>query len=69
MFPQSPQANNGFTTSTALQQNNSLLGNPQFQSGGAQPTMDAGVLNSTAPQSSTTNPAVANMVHALKGGM
>jgi hypothetical protein len=68
MFPQSgPQTGNGFTTSSILQQNTGLLGNTPF-SGGAAPAFDPGVLNSTAPQSSSTNPAVAHMVQALKGG-
>ena len=69
MFPQTggPQTGNGFTTSAILQQNNSLLGNPQFQNTGM-PAMDPGNTNTTAPQSSI-NPGVANMVKALKGGV
>ena len=69
MFPQSgPQTGNGFTTSSVLQQNTGLLGNPPIGAN-TMPTVDAGVINSTAPQSSTTNPAVATMVKALKGGV
>lgn len=70
MFPQNqsgPQTGSGFPTSTTLQQNTGLLGSPQIQSTAA-PTFDAGSINTTAPQS-TTNPAVASMVRALKGGM
>lgn len=68
MFPQTggPQTGNQPTTSAILQQNTSLLGNPQIQS--AAPPI-APVINSTAPGSSTTNPQVAGMVKALKGGM
>lgn len=67
MFPQNgPQTGNQFTTSAINQQNNSLLGAPQFQ-----PTTNVvdGLFNNTAPQSSTTNPNVAGMVKALKGGV
>lgn len=70
MFPQfapgnGPQIGNGFTTSAMQQQSNSLLGQTPFQ-----PMMGGADLhNNTAPQSSTTNPAVANMVKALKGGV
>lgn len=68
MFPQfSGGTGGGFNTSSVLQQNTSLLGNPQIQST-SMPAFDPGNLgNSTAPQSSTTNPNVANMVKALKG--
>lgn len=69
MFPQGnptqagPQTGNQFTTSAINQQNNGLLGAPQFQSAlnNQIPT------NSTAPSSSTTNPQVASMIKALKG--
>lgn len=59
MFPQS--------SPTGFQQNNGLLlSNQQGQA----PMLQGGIAdlgNSTAPLSSTTNPAVANMVKALKG--
>lgn len=63
-----PQTGNQFTTSSILQQNNSLLGNPQFQNTNTSVGADTSAFNSTAPQSSG-NPAVASMVKALKGGM
>jgi hypothetical protein len=68
MFPQGggPSSGNGFTTSSVIQQNNSLLGNPQFQNGQF-PTVDPASLNSTAPQSGAP-PGVTNMIKALKGG-
>jgi hypothetical protein len=64
------QTGNEFPTSATIQQNTSLLGSPQIQSQtqGAFPTFNTGMLNSTAPSSSTTNPNVANMVKALRGG-
>ncbi len=64
-----PQTGNEFPTSSIIQQNNQLLGNPQIQSAALLPTSDPGSFNTTAPQSSFTNPGVANMVKALKGGM
>lgn len=71
MFPQNsggPQTGGQFTTSSILQQNNSLLGNPQgAQAVTSMPMFNPGLGNSTAPASSTTNPNVANMVAALKG--
>ena len=68
MFPQTggPQSGNGFTTSSIIQQNNGLLGNPQFN-GAALPTVDPSTMNSTAPQSGSP-PGVTNMIKALKGG-
>lgn len=63
-----PQTGNQFTTSSILQQNTGLLGNPQIQSNAAMPKADPSQFNSTAPQS-TNNPAVSTMVKALKGGM
>jgi len=64
MFPQTagPQTGSGFTTSSMLQQNNSLLGNPQIQSTGA-PIMNPPAMNTTAPGSA----GVASMIKALKG--
>ena len=62
-----PAASNGFTTSAALQQNNSLLGNTQFQGQNSSPGVDPAAFNSTAPLSGA-NPAVTSMVKALKGG-
>lgn len=62
----SPQLGN--SASAINQQNVQLLGNQQGQPpGGQYPIFDPGVINSTAPTSSTTNPSVANMVQALKG--
>jgi len=71
MFPQygpqmGPAATNGWSTSSSVAQNNSLLG--------AQPTLPQNQtpnMNTTAPLSSNTNmhPAVQNMINALKGGM
>lgn len=63
-----PQTGNQFTTSSILQQNTGLLGNPQIQSNAGLSQPDPSQFNSTAPQS-TNNPAVTNMVKALKGGM
>lgn len=57
----------GFNTTALNQQFNSLLGNPQIKSSSGMPSFDPGMLNMTAPQSSATNPNVANMVAALKG--
>ena len=74
MFPEAqnlngPATGNQPTTSSIVQQNTSLLGNPQFQPNySGLPSNDPGFLNNTAPQSSTTNPAIASMVKALKGG-
>lgn len=52
----------GFNTTATNQQNNSLLGAPQFQK--PQMAFDPESLNTTALQST---PEVANMIKALKG--
>lgn len=58
----------GNSASAFNQQSVQLLGNQQGQSQPGQfPNFDPGVINSTSPSSSTTNPSVANMVQALKG--
>jgi hypothetical protein len=70
MFPQDisgPTTGNQPTTSSIVQQNNSLLGNPQFQATQATPPNISSIANSTAPGSSTTDPHVAAIVKALKG--
>lgn len=67
MFPDAG-GQTGFTTSAMNQQNASLLGNPQIQQA-ALPALNPNIMNTTAPQSSTVNPAVAHMVNALKGGV
>lgn len=54
----------GNSVSTANQQNVQLLGTPPIQNA-SMPTIDPGVLNSTAFQA---NGNVANMIKALKGG-
>jgi len=56
------------TTSAANQQTVGLLGNQPTAPMAAMGVVDGSTLNSTAPSSSTTNPNVANMVKALKGG-
>lgn len=65
-----PQTGGQFTTSAINQQGTSLLGNPQIGGTpmGGMPMFDPGaIMNSTAPQSSTATPGVADMVAALKG--
>jgi hypothetical protein len=67
MFGQNePQSIDQFNTSAINQQNNGLLGTPQIASS-ALPKFDPMILNSTAFQSAG-NPAIADMVQALKGG-
>lgn len=68
MFPDAG-GQTGFTTSAMNQQNASLLGNPQIQQAAAMPAINPNVMNTTAPQSSAVNPAIAHMVNALKGGV
>lgn len=60
-----PQTGNGFSPPAALQQNAGLLGNNPIQAASNSPYSSVG--NSTAPQSSTSDPNVASMVKALKG--
>jgi hypothetical protein len=69
MFPSTNPQIDQFTTSAPIAQNTSLLGNPQFGTTQNSLPVDAGLANSTAPASSTTNPGVANMIKALKGGV
>lgn len=65
MFPQTgPQQQ--FNTAAMNQQGSTLLGSPPIQAAAAAPSVDSNSLNSTAFQS---NPGIANMVKALKGGM